>query len=179
MARRGELSEGSSERSGTVSDRQFIFLDIDGVLNGHEQHDNGCCGMRADCVERFNRILKEFTGVQIVISSAWRYLVTCNSMTPSGFESLLLTHGLNVHGRIEGFCRHDYSRDEPRINVILDWLKTNAPQCESWLAIDDLFLSDDPRCIQTDEKAGLTDDDVRRVQIGLEKGLLPIIGSVS
>lgn len=84
----------------------IIFLDIDGVLNGHTRFPNGYCGTRWECVEQFNRILAE-TGADVVVSSAWRYLVLSGSMTLKGLENLLLSHGVDCLGKVVGVTSSD------------------------------------------------------------------------
>lgn len=54
---------------------KLLFLDIDGVLNDHTRTPSGYCGIQADKVSHLNFILKEAPEVQIVISSAWRYIM--------------------------------------------------------------------------------------------------------
>ncbi len=77
-----------------IKSRPLIFLDIDGVLNGHGVNlHSECCGISPSCVGHLNRILKE-TGARYVVSSAWRYLVLGGSMTCRGMEYLLRTHGV-------------------------------------------------------------------------------------
>lgn len=84
----------------------LIFLDMDGVLNDHVRFDNGFCGVKAECVTHLNRILRT-TGAEIVLSSAWRYMVP-EAMTLKGFAYLLLTHGVA--------CRTD--EEEPKDRLI-------------------------------------------------------------
>lgn len=119
---------------------KVIFLDIDGVLNRHQQHENGYCGTDPECVRHFNRLLANAPDWKIVISSAWRYLILNGAMTLKGFESMLLTHGLNVKDRIAGRTRADHHRDEPRRLQITDWLAEQSETVESILVIDDLEL---------------------------------------
>lgn len=84
------MSESISPRYPKV-----IFLDIDGVLNGHKKMPNGYCTIATAHIQRLNRVLVQ-TQAKIVISSAWRYLVSGGSMTLKGFEYLLRTHGLTA-----------------------------------------------------------------------------------
>lgn len=69
-----------------------LFLDIDGVLNAHDPHPNGYCGLHPDKVARLDRIVAE-TGCRIVLASAWRYMIIEGDMTLKGFGHLLATHG--------------------------------------------------------------------------------------
>lgn len=71
-----------------------LFLDIDGVLNGHqwmrEAQSNNIC---RPCVLQLNRIIKA-TGCKIVLSSAWRYMIHGGAMKLNGFAYMLRTHGM-------------------------------------------------------------------------------------
>lgn len=140
----------------------IIFLDIDGVLNGHERHDNGYRGMRADCVAEFNRLLRELPGWRIVISSAWRYLAFNCGYTVAGFESLLLTHGVSCKGRIEGWTREDSPEVDQRIDQIRDWISAN--KVDQYLILDDMPIGGvDQRLYRTKSDRGLTSRDVDRI----------------
>lgn len=144
----------------------IIFLDIDGVLNSHQPHPNGYCGISPECAQRFNKILKAFPYVNLVISSSWRYLVHSGSMTVTGLENLFLSHGLNFRGRIEGITRKDKliniddSIYDPREVQIMDYVNSNS--IRQWLVIDDLDLNID-NFYRTDGEVGLTDEDVKNL----------------
>lgn len=86
---------------------KVIFLDIDGVLNDHVPRDNGYCGMQMEFVHELNRILAAVPDAQLVISSAWRYMVIRGEMTLKGFEFLLVSHGVNCLGRVHGVTDPD------------------------------------------------------------------------
>lgn len=131
----------------------LIFLDIDGVLNKHVAHKNNYCGTDPECVENFNHILDN-TDSQIIISSAWRYLILNKHMTIVGFENMLLTHGVNCHKRIFSHTKKDKHAYEPRENQITDFL-IEMNFSDKWIAIDDLELNL-PNQIKTDGKIGLT-----------------------
>ena len=73
----------------------ILFLDIDGVLNGHEQDAQGYNRIQPGPVVHLNRILAE-TEARLVISSSWRYLVHSGAMTLEGFSYMLITHGIGV-----------------------------------------------------------------------------------
>src|SRR4051812_10891411 len=55
-----------------------LFLDIDGCLNRKIAHANGYCGLRPKNVRNLNHILAS-PRVRIVISSAWRYMISSGS----------------------------------------------------------------------------------------------------
>jgi hypothetical protein len=134
-----------------------IFLDIDGVLNGHQKHENGYCGIYPECVTRFNRLLDAVPDAMVVVSSAWRYLVHCDSMTVTGFENLLLTHGVKCQRRIFAVTRRDHETNDRRENQISEWVERYSP--DKWVVLDDLYL-DLPQLVQTNGEIGLTDSDI-------------------
>lgn len=53
-----------------------IFLDIDGVLNDHRRMRNGYSQLTRRCVRELAKILRTRPEARIVVSSAWRYIVT-------------------------------------------------------------------------------------------------------
>ncbi len=78
----------------------ILFLDIDGVLNGHEKYpDSPYTTIRPDCIAHLNAVVKA-TDCRIVISSAWRYMLIQQNrrhkppMTLMGFGYMMHTHGL-------------------------------------------------------------------------------------
>jgi hypothetical protein len=150
---------------------KFIYLDVDGVLNDHKPHPNGYCGTHAVCVARLNRLLQEVPDAQLVISSAWRYLVHKGDMTPRGLESLLMTHGLACHGRVFGVTEPDepymppspsladYERlgCEVRARQITEHVACFKPG--AWVVLDDLPVPVE-RLVRVDGQRGLDSKDV-------------------
>lgn len=135
---------------------KVVFLDIDGVLNGHE-FDAGAQSntIRRDCVLRFNRLLAE-SGASVVLSSAWRYMILGNAMTLGGFTYMLQTHG--VAGlKLIG---HTVSDEEipDRGDQIKEWLSRH-PEVETFAVLDDLAVNV-PFLVQTHSELGLIDEDV-------------------
>lgn len=156
---------------------KIIFLDIDGVLNGHGKLPGsvycGICLLRAG---RFNRILNAVPEAKIVVSSSWRYMIFRGDMTLRGFEMLLQLLGVNCEGRLIGHtCPDGEIEDEPhhgdaeawrtaglrmRRQQIMQTVKELKPT--SFVVLDDLPLHGTPNLIQTDPKEGLTDIEVDR-----------------
>ena len=155
---------------------KVIFLDIDGVLNGHDWDEAAQSNrIRHKCVERLSRIMAA-TDAKIVLSSAWRYMIHCGAMTTRGFEYMLRTHGANgIVNRIVGVTIRDEETPgylgpdhahgcwEPRAAQIRAWLGEH-PDVESFVVIDDECVPGfGTRFIQTNGKTGLTDADVELV----------------
>ena len=149
----------------------LLFLDIDGVCNGHQQHlRTRYCRTDPACVERLDRILVE-TDARIVLTSSWRYLVHGGSMTFLGLRNLLHTHWIDGE-RLIGITRRDITDGRTDVETCTD----RGPQIAEWLAehtywetpyvvLDDLDL--DIRAaghpfVQTVGTVGLTDIDADR-----------------
>jgi HAD domain in Swiss Army Knife RNA repair proteins len=155
---------------------KLIFLDIDGVLNGHERYPNGYCGTKWECVQRLNWVLFQ-TGAKLVISSAWRYLVLSEYMNLKGFENLLLTHGVDSLGRVLDVLDADAS-DKDRGQLILQWLDQWNWK-GAYVVLDDMnnlgIAEAGHPHVLVDGALGLTDEDAHRavaILIGKEgKGI--------
>ncbi len=149
--------------------RAVLFLDIDGVLNGHEFDAKAeSAGLRRDCVDRLNRVLDE-TGCEVVLSSAWRYMVLGGAMTLSGFGYLLRTHGVrNLGARLVGTTGHDTQTEDPteRGRLVVAWLMGQCGVMRA-VVVDDMAVCGEGSAhiplVQTDGKTGLTDADVDRL----------------
>ena len=138
---------------------KLLFLDIDGVLNGHETHTNGYCGIKPYNVEVLNSILGAVPDVQIVISSAWRYMIYPDAMTLKGFEYLLIVSGLNCRGRIHGHTVRDEIIEE-REDQILDYARKN--NCQEFIVLDDMDLKM-TQLVRTNGKVGITNTEAQKV----------------
>jgi hypothetical protein len=134
----------------------FIFLDIDGVLNSHNTLSNGYCGIDKDKADLLNQIIDNDT--KIVISSAWRYLVINNFMTLTGFENLLLTHGLNIHKKIHGITISDELIPK-RSDQIKHYI--NKHSIDKYIVLDDLIINIE-NFYRVDK--GLTKEDLKKIR---------------
>jgi hypothetical protein len=151
----------------------ILFLDIDGVLNGHEQDAWGYNRIQPGPVVHLNRILAE-TEARLVISSAWRYLVHSGAMTLEGFSYMLITHGIACHGRLAGItCRDEEAA--PRGAQITRWLDEFSPHGEgpAYVVIDDEDVgvtgAGHP-LVRTDGRVGLTHRDADAAIAALRRG---------
>lgn len=151
---------------------KLIFLDIDGVLNDHTRFENGYCGIQREPVEQLNRILAAVPDAQIVISSAWRYMIHCRPEEIKWFENLLLTHGINCYGRLISCTISD---EEQAGEHDMDWWRKNGIDVRvdqidqylmdhyeyvgvfEWVVLDDMDLPIQ-RFVRTSGNVGLTRD---------------------
>lgn len=87
---------------------KILFLDVDGVLNGHDFHEGAQSNtIRRNCIDQLSAILKA-TNCHVVLSSAWRYMILGNAMKLGGFEYLLRTHGcVGIAGKLHGITCAD------------------------------------------------------------------------
>lgn len=165
----GETVEGIKPAAGDIPQRdhsakpvnvmKLIFLDIDGVLNGHSYNEVSQSNeIKPECVARLNRILQE-TEARIVLSSAWRYMLVGRAMSLIGFDYLLRTHGV-IANRLVGRTAADEEVSE-RGWQIHQWRKEND-HCGKYVVLDDMDLHISPLhpFVQTDGQIGLTDSDV-------------------
>lgn len=101
---------------------KLIFLDIDGVLNTHDDvFKTGINSINRELMGRLNRIVAA-TGAELVISSAWRYMILNGAMELDGFRYLLNTHGLDPKVRLHGHTASDEMIYE-RGDQILDYVE--------------------------------------------------------
>lgn len=156
---------------------KILFLDYDGVLNDHRQLSNGYCQLKEKCVKELCRILDECPDVNIIISSAWRYMMLGDTpaLNEKGMEYLLCLFGApyySINNRIVGKTISD---EEMCLKLGLmtdgaeldyEFLKNNgcllrreqilySAQNSKFVVLDDLNL-EMPELIQTDGNVGLT-----------------------
>lgn len=146
---------------------RLLFLDIDGVLNGHEKLPGSVyCGIRPDCMARLNRVLLA-TDASVMLSTAWRYQIINGATTVRGFEFMLYSHGLVTRPNGAPWLIGHTPPDEVIISrgqQIVASAYSLAPRPVRWAVVDDLDL--EPQLgsapftqIRTDGKVGMTDAD--------------------
>ena len=158
--------------------RPVLFLDVDGCLNRHEPIcDHVVSGViRHDLVDALNFVL-EPTDAQIVLSSAWRYLVHREEMNVAGLSWLLRSHG--IYNRLVGITRADtmkvaatkvvwtadlwksFPTENERGQQITDWLREHDHRSR-YAVVDDLDLgirAAGHPFVQTDGSRGITEND--------------------
>lgn len=154
-----------------------IFLDIDGVLNGHNFNEMAMSNIiERRCVKLLNWILLD-TGARIVLSSAWRYMIH-GGMSLQGFDYLLRTHGV-VADRLIGCTCTDETMWSTRGRQIASFRNRYISPLAPCVAIDDGDDEDTyglKTCgipwVRTDGNRGLGTDEAFRA-IKILKGLNP------
>jgi hypothetical protein len=112
----------------------IAFLDFDGVLHPDGQpYRPGPDPRMFSNLPRLEALLREFPGVRIVISSAWRH--------DTAFDDLLSYFSEDMRPRILGVTplaeRVDGYMPAEREKEILAWLADNGGHEQPWVAIDD------------------------------------------
>ena len=130
---------------------KIVFLDIDGVLNGHEWiHRQGGRRINPKPASHLNILLAR-TGAKVVISSTWRSWVNRGWMTVEGFGAMLRSHGIDAEV-VDVLPRGTTSE---RDHQIRDWVRQHKDEIESYVAIDDLDLKGVP-LVRTRPDRGMT-----------------------
>lgn len=148
---------------------KLLFLDIDGVLNGHSKLPGSMyCGIVYHCMEKLNRVIRD-TECKLILSSAWRYQILCGATTLRGFEFMLFTHGLVAPmGTLIGHTPPDEvipDRGEQVRAALYSFLPLNV---EAWAVVDDdpMQMKLGPaadRLVRTDPINGLSWSDADRL----------------
>lgn len=163
---------------------KIIFLDIDGVLNGHQYIARSCLGFSGKAhieptlMKRLNRVIQE-TGAKIVLTSAWRYYYYRGEMTLLGLQRLLESHGLFKDCFFGGTKKDEIDFDfnwseekkqeykklywNERSFQILEFLKINV--VERYVVIDDVdagFTEAGLDFVKTDPNRGISNENATR-----------------
>ena len=154
-----------------------IFLDIDGVLNCDETTEKtpgGCVGISDLLCKRLRRLIKTAfsdSKAVIILTSSWKYLspedadyeYMLSILRGAGAESVDITTDPNNNSLRRG-------------QGIIDYLASHD-EIEQYVIIDDYYFDmTDPlrqRLVLTDERVGLTDEDVITAGEILKGNLLP------
>lgn len=131
-----------------------IFLDIDGVLNKHEV-SNHYCWINKEHVDLFNVFLHALDSPEIILTSAWRYMIINGGMTFKGFQYLLYSHGING-SLLKGYTEPDEmipTREAQILNYV------NNFKLKNYVVLDDLPLQLN-RFVKVEK--GLTEEDILR-----------------
>lgn len=131
----------------------ILFLDFDGVLHPFDR-PRGAFSLLTE----FERVMRDFPGVDIVISSSWREAYT--------LDELRSVFSVDMAQRIIGATPilHDLDHEHVREIEIHAWLRDAGRETESWVAIDDFEWFFSPGCanlVLTDTRTGF-DEQVER-----------------
>jgi hypothetical protein len=154
------------------TERNLLFLDFDGVINGPgfhvETHKEGMFQKTVELyhalsVNNLNSIAIEFK-TDIVISSSWRH------MGLQYCKDYLHQCGLETSISIIGTTGRDYPYQ--RWKEILEWLRKN-PEFTNFAIIDDLEMNALSRWhVRTSFNSGLTDEKAEEVRRIYRRGLI-------
>lgn len=118
--------------------RPLLFLDIDGVLNGHEWNKESLSNtLKPECVKALNKVLASPCSPCVVISSAWRYMIAGGAMTLKGFGYMMRTHGVDHSIDLVGVTPPD-EEITVRGYQISRWLEMRYPNARPrYVVLDD------------------------------------------
>jgi hypothetical protein len=145
-----------------TAESPLLFLDIDGVLNGHDySQESMSTFISRECVDELNRVLKE-TGAYLVLSSAWRYMILGRTMTVVGFDYMLRTHGVIARRLVGRTCADEEVKE--RGWQIQEWRQVNDHKGR-YAVVDDMDLHISPLhpFVQTDGQRGLSSENADRL----------------
>lgn len=152
----------------TIQQERTLFLDIDGVLNGHDSLLKGV-SISPSAVAAFNRVIAE-AKPNVVLSSAWRYMIHGGAMTLRGFGYLLKTHGVIGLNLID-LTPKDEEFPE-RGEQILAWREVHN-HAGPYVVVDDedfQITKYGHPLIRTDGQVGMTMADAERIIAALRVG---------
>jgi len=150
--------------------RRFLFLDFDGVLNSihwfktRRRFDPMLNGVYSEelsedydldplCVGFLNKIVTNIENLEIVISSAWRIYKSVSYL-----DSILMRNGFV--GKV--YSKTPFLRHEGREEEIFSWLQKIDDEY-SFVILDDEYIMEHPRFVQTNVETGLTEENVQQV----------------
>lgn len=163
----------------------FIFLDVDGVLNNEKflidrDHRNRWDQISDENIDNLKKICEAFDDIKIILSSSWRhgFFKDKDGEIKSKSKDLmnkylidkLSKRGLKLSGLTKSFC---YLYEDLDINSkwtrdfeILDYINTYLSSEDKFVIFDDenidlhgLFKN---HFVRTEFKSGLTEDDVEK-----------------
>lgn len=134
----------------------IVFLDIDGVLHPDPCYDRD---LLLSCLPRFESVIREFPGVEIVISSTWREKRSLTELSdlfsPDIAQRIIgVTPSWKDHQGI--FNRIGYQRH----SEVEAWMRASSEPWRRWVAIDDkpyLFRPFLSNLVKTKSEIGFDD----------------------
>lgn len=159
--------------------KKIVFLDIDGVLNSNFWNENHQKEIGDGTLIDESKIkmlckLVGDTNAQIILHSGWKYWFD-SDLKPLRKEADNLSDLLEKEGLTIAGVTPDHATDEIRkskkfslvkAGEILAWLEQNN-DVNGWVVLDDLDLHNaviEMHQIRTDQRIGLTDEDVEKAK---------------
>ncbi len=143
--------------------KRLIFLDLDGTINRHVSHPIlKYHTIDKDLAQLFNELLWK-TKSEFVLTSSWRYMALCGSMTLQGLQNLLLSHWVDGN-KLIGVTRADINKERiDRGPQITEWIQNNVrrPAALKYVVLDDMDLEISPHpLVLVNAQTGLTQENV-------------------
>lgn len=138
---------------------KVIFLDVDGVLNAYSTNvctKSGVQFVEDNLIEKLKRIIDK-TGVNVVLSSDWRYDRNYEEFNGDYLElkNKLAEYGIAFYG----FTPEIYHENR---GVEVDAYLKKHPEIDKFVILDDRcdLAPHKHRLVRTDPKIGLSDENV-------------------
>jgi hypothetical protein len=113
----------------------ILFLDFDGVLHPFSRPNGPLVH-----VPYFERVLRDFPDVDIVISSAWREAHSLQQLR-AFFSEDIAQRIVGVTPQLDSL-KHPFIREAE----IVAWLRDTGRASETWVAVDDIASFFSPDC---------------------------------
>jgi hypothetical protein len=113
----------------------ILFLDFDGVLHPFSRPNGPLVH-----VPYFERVLRDFPDVDIVISSAWREVHSLQQLR-AFFSEDIAQRIVGVTPQLDSM-KHPFIREAE----IVAWLRDTGRASETWVAVDDIASFFSPDC---------------------------------
>lgn len=141
----------------------YIFLDVDGVLNtwgfgkNNRVLDNNKRGallvIDDTLVNNLKNIYRTVPKIRIVLSSTWR----TDTKSLKAITQVLREKGMKIYDRTPNFHQPGIDFGKTRRMEILHWVENNMNVNDNFVAIDDVPLGlGSDHFVKTDETKGLT-----------------------
>ena len=144
-----------------VKNTRIIFLDVDGVLNGHEWlSQDGFVPKINKPQAKHLYILLWKSAAKVVLISSWRSMIHSGKMDIRGMNSLFKSHGIRNIDVIDILPPHDLAlkHKDDRTILLNQWVNKHRPK--SYIVLDDLPL-DVENLIRPDPGVGLDAEHVK------------------
>lgn len=144
---------------------KYLFLDIDGVLNGvdtmeldYRFKNYSFNDIDFKCLLYFNVIYKELNYPKIILISSWRHSQKLIDRLNEIFERFYHEKEDKEKIKIYDILDDNYSKKRPQL--VMEYINNNNLKLEECLILDDEFNYEKLQHYKTDKYSGLENHDV-------------------
>lgn len=145
---------------------KYLFLDIDGVLNGvdtmeldYRFKNYSFNDIDLKCLLYFNAIYKELNYPKIILISSWRHSTKLINKLNETFKQFYNKREDKEEIKIYDTLDIKYS-DKKRPQLVMEYINNNSLKLEECLILDDEFNYEKLQHYKTDKYSGLENHDV-------------------